>query len=472
MARPAKKKQEDFNNVLLWFLDSPALPKKFQDCVTDRPPFFAEKIPVQFGYRLNWVAQLDKLKCVPIGYDQIYKHLAAMAERMCPESVITEKKIKDLVFRIEASLETPFNEMTRHAILLEDRIKPIAFADEDCFCFERIDCPKPTGTFQVEPGKVNYDNLVPYWRLLLERMADYNEETDQSTFFEMLLMCLAEAFCGTGAPKVVPYIFGSRNAGKTGLMNDIGSLFGDAFAPAKRIDKISQEYYVASLKGKRLVHCDESPKGDVMSEDLKALTGGSEWLEGRPPASRPITFYNTIMLWITSNHPPLMGKDEATRARYRIIEINSLKPHLRMPNVSQRRQSMVAGLPEVLEIGLGLKAFYGGEIPESSEELIEESISDENDEIMYQINSEFVYRPGTYTPHGVIVEWARLRRHNITRVEECLAKLQPHILNVNAQQSGKVEKARKRLGSQQMRVWTNICKLATPIQQKSFDVAD
>lgn len=458
MAQNAKKKQETFQNAMLWFLDADPLPQNWEQFRTSRPAYFAGKVPTREGYDLQWIELRENDRCVPISVDTIYSHLAAVCLRMYPDERITAQKIRDLFFVINATLKTPYAEMTRHRILLDEPIKPIAFNDETRPCFERIDCPRPCGDRKIEPGNVDYEKLLPYWFFLLNRMEDYDEATGQSAFFEMFCMCLAEAFTGTSAPKVVPYIVGPRDSGKTTLMTDIGSLFGDAFAPDQKITRITHEYYVAELKGKRFVHCDEAPKGDHMSDEFKALTGGSEMLSGRSPASRPESFVNSVMLWITSNNEPLWGKDEAAKSRYRLIRINSLASNLRNPDANKRRETMRRGLGEVLEIGLGLIAHYGC-IPESPESLISDAIEEENEEIFYSVRNNFNYKRGSMVDGGAVRAWAKSKGHNLDRVIECLKRLEPTVIEADAE----IRLERQRTTKGRIRVWMNLIKFETPL---------
>lgn len=468
MARMKKEKQENFYHAMLWFLEADPLPNNWEQFRSARPLYFAGKIPTQSGYELQWV-QLDvDSTCVPISVDMIFAHLAGACAFHYPDERISEYKMRDLFFLICSTLKTPYFEMTRHRILLDQPIKPIGFSDDDCYCFERIDCPRPRGDRNVQPGQVNFDSLNPYWRMLLQRMGDYEPETDQSAFFEMLLMCLAEAFLGERAPKVVPYIVGPRDAGKTTLMNDIGSLFGRAFAPNQRVDRITHEYFVAELKGKRVVHCDEAPKGDHMSEDFKSLTGGGEMLTGRSPARRPESFVNTVMLWITSNNEPLWGRDEAARSRYRLIRVDSIPAHLKDDNANERRRMMRVGLSEVLEIGVALRQHYG-EIPESSETIINEAIEEENEGISYEVSRWFCYKQGNQLDAGAVKNWAKKHGHNYNRVSDCLEKLGPQLELVDGK-SLKVEKKRVRVGganSKQMTVWSNLHLSPIPVNFSS-----
>lgn len=77
--------------------------------------------------------------------------------------------------------------------------------------------------------------------------------------------------------------------------------------------KSSSEYYMASLRGKRMIWVDELPESERINENqVKALTGSST-LNGRNPGGEPFSFKAQGKLWITTNHRPIINDDAMWR---------------------------------------------------------------------------------------------------------------------------------------------------------------
>ena len=151
-------------------------------------------------------------------------------------------------------------------------------------------------------------------------------------------------------------VYGPPGSGKNTfvetIVNSLGtkeyafSLDSQVLASNDGRSNSTDEYYMAELRGRRMVWVDELPDGERMKENqIKKMTGSQE-LQGRSPGERPFTFKSQGKLWITTNHKPIIT-DDAMWRRLRPIPLlnipdkpdSSLKPYLSDPD---------GGLPAVL----------------------------------------------------------------------------------------------------------------------------
>lgn len=92
-----------------------------------------------------------------------------------------------------------------------------------------------------------------------------------------------------------------------------GTLPSDELAAQTGAVKSSSEYYMAALRGKRMIWVDELPESERINENrIKALTGSST-LNGRNPGGEPFSFKAQGKLWITTNHRPIINDDAMWR---------------------------------------------------------------------------------------------------------------------------------------------------------------
>ncbi len=381
---------------------------------------------------------LSRLLCGPAGSD--------LGQTLGAEGLLSIYDARECIAQIVALLNNA-NVHGCSARLLKN-VQAIGFLDDDFPVFQRLPWLRPLNKTTVASGQIDWGFLGPIWRSVLERMGDYEQHSDQSNMFEVFVESLTVMFTQNKGSKVVPYIYGLADSGKTRLLNDLGSFLAESYLPDQNLQKITQDCHKANLEGKRLVHIDEAPKGEL-SEDFKAISGGAEFISGRALYSRPRSFPNTCMLWITSNNPPLLGRDEAAIRRFRVIQLGKLRPEELGIPIDRRRESMAADMPELLEIGLALLKNNGGGVRESNKELIEEQIEDENQVIDYEVGNCFEYAPGRITHVGAIRKWAQDRRHSVVRVEDCLKRL-------GEGQHRLVSKVRVRMANSRAWYWRNI----------------
>ena len=108
----------------------------------------------------------------------------------------------------------------------------------------------------------------------------------------------------------------------------------------------SDQYYMAELRGKRMVWVDELPEGDRIKENQVKKMTGSMNLTGRSPGERPFTFQSRAKLWITTNHRPIIN-DDAMWRRIRVLPLTNI-PKTPDPSLKEFLSDPEGGLPAVL----------------------------------------------------------------------------------------------------------------------------
>lgn len=137
---------------------------------------------------------------------------------------------------------------------------------------------------------------------------------------EWALTVLAVALTGY-SPKIMPYLWGPKDAGKTSILTMLGDILGTYFVTADKRMLTGQQAHASiifALKGARLATIDETPRDTwTATEALKQLTGGGR-LTGNAMKSNPITFSSTHTLTLTDNNEP-KSADPALHTRIRPI---------------------------------------------------------------------------------------------------------------------------------------------------------
>lgn len=121
---------------------------------------------------------------------------------------------------------------------------------------------------------------------------------------EILRIWIVGALLGIPTNKVL-YLWGGGGSGKSTLAEALLAIFGDmaySFSDAEKLFR-HDEYYMALLRGRRLLVLTEFTKG-LLGTGLKGLSGGDRLL-ARWPYGRPFSFTATHRILILSNEPPL-----------------------------------------------------------------------------------------------------------------------------------------------------------------------
>jgi putative DNA primase/helicase len=132
---------------------------------------------------------------------------------------------------------------------------------------------------------------------------------------------------GMSNQDVLFLVYGPAGSGKNTFVETVvealgteqyaGTLPSEMLAAANS-NNSSHQYYLAELRGKRMIWVDELPESERINENqIKQLTGSST-IQGRSPGEKPFTFKAQGKLWVTTNHRPIIN-DEAMWRRLRPI---------------------------------------------------------------------------------------------------------------------------------------------------------
>lgn len=189
------------------------------------------------------------------------------------------------------------------------------------------------------------------WTEFLNFVTDGDEE-----YQRWLQKAVGYTLTGLVEQDVMFLVYGPPGSGKNTfvetIVNALGtkeyafSLDSQVLASNDGMSSRTDEYYMAEVRGRRMIWLDELPDGGRMKENqVKKMTGSQE-LQGRSPGERPFTFKSQGKLWVTTNHKPIIT-DDAMWRRLRPIPLlnipdkpdSSLKPYL---------SDLDGGLPAVL----------------------------------------------------------------------------------------------------------------------------
>jgi putative DNA primase/helicase len=174
---------------------------------------------------------------------------------------------------------------------------------------------------------------------------------------EWIQRAVGYTLTGLSNQDVLFLVYGPAGSGKNTFVETIFEALGseqyagtlpsqELAANSSGVVKSSSEYYMASLRGKRMIWVDELPESERINENqVKALTGSST-LNGRNPGGEPFSFRAQGKLWITTNHRPIIN-DDAMWRRLRPIPWSNVaeKPD---PDLKAYLVDPEGGLPAVL----------------------------------------------------------------------------------------------------------------------------
>jgi putative DNA primase/helicase len=161
---------------------------------------------------------------------------------------------------------------------------------------------------------------------------------------------------GLSNQDVLFLVYGPAGSGKNTFVETVfealgaeqyaGTLPSEELAAQTGAVKSSSEYYMAALRGKRMIWVDELPESERINENrVKALTGSST-LNGRNPGGEPFSFKAQGKLWITTNHRPIIN-DDAMWRRLRPIPWSHVSENPD-PDLKAYLTDPEGGLPAVL----------------------------------------------------------------------------------------------------------------------------
>jgi putative DNA primase/helicase len=162
---------------------------------------------------------------------------------------------------------------------------------------------------------------------------------------------------GLSDQDVMFLVYGPPGSGKNTFVETIVNALGtDEYAgklPSEIMaagqnnnNNASAQYYMAELRGKRMVWIDELPESERLNENkIKEMTG-SATIQGRSPGEKPFTFKAQGKLWVTTNHRPIIN-DDAMWRRLRPIPWSHV-PESSDPDLKAYLSDKEGGLPAVL----------------------------------------------------------------------------------------------------------------------------
>ena len=177
-------------------------------------------------------------------------------------------------------------------------------------------------------AKTNFDPTAecPHWDWLIGEMFDHDEERIR-LFHQFLGMSISGS-----VDRFFAVIHGPRYTGKSTAIAAVQRLLGNDLAiriPQEQVIEDMgnrREYYMASLRGKRLAYVDETSENACFdAHRVKELTGGDQKvLAGRYPGGRPFNFtLQATLVLMTNSIPQFKRRDDAFLARMVVIPTRS-----------------------------------------------------------------------------------------------------------------------------------------------------
>lgn len=172
---------------------------------------------------------------------------------------------------------------------------------------------------KASPVAYRPDAECPEWDRFLLRIMDGDVET--VAFLQRLV---GQAMFGTQGKDKLTILWGSGANGKSTFVDTLHDVFGqyaNVTDPRMLMDtgRANKEYYLADLKGSRLVLMSETRRGDLIAESIvKMLVDGGK-ITARFPAGRVFTFQPVFTPILSTNHRPRVGSDPAIWRRVLLI---------------------------------------------------------------------------------------------------------------------------------------------------------
>lgn len=179
---------------------------------------------------------------------------------------------------------------------------------------------------KASPVPYEPDAQCPKWDEFLLRIMNGN--VDNVSFLQRLV---GQAMLGTHGKDKLAILWGSGANGKSTFVDTLHRVLGDYATvtdPRMLMDsgRANREYYLAPLKGVRLVLMSETKRGDMIAESIvKTLVDGGE-ITARYPAGRVFTFQPVFTPILSTNHRPKVGADPAIWRRVLLVPFTYVIP--------------------------------------------------------------------------------------------------------------------------------------------------
>ena len=173
-----KKLQAEFKQSIRdWLIHDTPL-----NNVTEFPDFLAVVVGSGVNYYDADEKKQIKIKSSKSVIHDILDASIKEAQFRGAEFEMTKGQAEDCLAQAEATIvKNGFNR------LIDDEIKPVAFSNDDCFCFHRLGIPRFKPPQEWIDGPRDWGHLGSFMNSIREAMADYDEETDESLMFRRLL---------------------------------------------------------------------------------------------------------------------------------------------------------------------------------------------------------------------------------------------------------------------------------------------
>jgi putative DNA primase/helicase len=170
------------------------------------------------------------------------------------------------------------------------------------------------------------DAQCPEWDKFLFTIMNGKEEN--VAFLQRLV---GQAMLGVQGKDKLAILWGSGANGKSTFVDTLNEVFGQYATvtdPRMLMDNSrgNREYYLAPLKGVRLVLMSETKRGDMIAESIvKMLVDGGE-ITARYPAGRVFTFQPVFTPILSTNYRPRVGADPAIWRRVLLVPFTHTIP--------------------------------------------------------------------------------------------------------------------------------------------------
>ena len=269
------------------------------------------------------------------------------------------------------------------------------------------------------PCRFDPEAKAPLFEAFIRRATNNNPSV--AAFVQEII---GAALRGRSQRAFLIFVYGESGTGKTVLIEVIHDAFGP-YATATKSELILRSHrnadperpspYLHRLRGKRVVTCTELPENIPLDEAVvKDLTGG-DMITARANYKDPVTFRNTALVIIRSNHLPVIaGADTAIWSRIVIVPFDVVIPEPeRDPDLRQKIVS--SELPGVLNWALaGLRRHarrgYRFSIPESVTKLVAQHRKDSDVlglwlEDGWEVNPKKNDAPYRYPQHLITLDY-------------------------------------------------------------------
>jgi hypothetical protein len=372
--------------------------------------------------------------------DLVFEIAVASAElaelQGLPKISMTSEQAKDCMFLVDG-----FIKMQGCDRSIEDEIRPVGFVDDEGFCFKRI----PLARAGITPSKERasapreWDTLGPFMNSLRTNMADFDGQ--DSVMFRRLLSAVGALLWDSEPRREILYWHGAGGEGKTTFCNFLAHKLGPCALPNVKPKKLTEDYTLAMLEGKRLVIVEEVGKGRFLTEEIKAITG-NRFLTGRSPYKSIRTFRNHTFFWMTSNHMPIIDGDSNSTDRLRLVCSTPRKDGIKRtePDIFEELEMW---WPHIVDAAV-LEYFTAGQrVLEMSAEEQEEVISKYHLDADGWIMEHLEYQEGAFIPMAKLKRMLRKEHISADDVKKRLHILQPSVCDadavINIRASGRVK---------------------------------